>query len=167
MLESTDDKEMATMTMTDAAIPRGLKGVIVADTGLGDVRGTEGFYHYRHYSAPELAAKRTFEDVWHLMFEGELPEGDAGRRFAAEVASNRALPDELLDVLALVAPRSTPMESLRTGLSHLAALEQVPPSHHLDHELLLAQSMRLAAAAPTIVAASSRIGRGLEPIAPK
>jgi citrate synthase len=146
--------------------PPGLKGVVVAETALGDVRGTEGFYHYRHYSAPELAEKRTFEDVWHLMFEGELPEGGARQLFADEIASGRALPDELLDVLALVAPRSTPMESLRTGLSHLAALEQLPPSHHLDHVLLRAQSMRLAAATPTIVAASSRIGRGLEPIAP-
>ena len=61
------------MTMTDAAAPRGLKGVIVADTALGDVRGLEGFYHYRQYSAPELAATRTFEDVWYLLFEGELP----------------------------------------------------------------------------------------------
>src|SRR5215467_15165136 len=53
--------------------PKGLKGVIVADTELGDVRGLEGFYHYREYSAPELAATRTFEDVWYLLFEGRLP----------------------------------------------------------------------------------------------
>mgnify|MGYP002720282407 CR=1 FL=1 len=31
-------------------VPRGLKGVVVADTAVGDVRGTEGFYHYRQYS---------------------------------------------------------------------------------------------------------------------
>ncbi len=68
------------MTMTDAAAPRGLKGVIVADTELGDVRGLEGFYHYRQYSAPELAAVRTFEDVWYLLFEGELPSTSATRR---------------------------------------------------------------------------------------
>ena len=60
MLGVTNDKEMAPMTMTDAAAPRGLKGVIVADTELGDVRGLEGFYHYRQYSAPDLAAVRTF-----------------------------------------------------------------------------------------------------------
>ncbi|MEO6570299.1 MAG: CBS domain-containing protein, partial [Ilumatobacteraceae bacterium] len=32
-------------------VPRGLKGVVVADTEVGDVRGGEGFYHYRRYSA--------------------------------------------------------------------------------------------------------------------
>jgi len=36
-------------------IPRGLKGVVVADTEVGDVRGQEGFYHYRQYSAVDLA----------------------------------------------------------------------------------------------------------------
>src|SRR3954462_4249932 len=99
MLESTDDKEMATMTMTDAAIPRGLKGVIVADTKLGDVRGLEGFYHYRQYSAPELAATRSFEDVWHLLFEGELPNAAQRRRFQNEIAALRPLPEPLLALL--------------------------------------------------------------------
>ena len=56
------------MTMTDAAAPRGLKGVIVADTELGDVRGLEAFYHNRQYTAPERAGVRTFEDVWYLLF---------------------------------------------------------------------------------------------------
>src|SRR5690606_28125506 len=49
--------------------PPGLEGVIVAETRVGDVRGLEGFYHYREYSAVELAEKRTLEDVWFLLFE--------------------------------------------------------------------------------------------------
>lgn len=28
-------------------VPRGLAGVVVTDTEIGDVRGREGFYHYR------------------------------------------------------------------------------------------------------------------------
>ncbi len=57
--------------------PKGLAGVIVAETAVGDVRGQEGFYHYRQYSATDLAEKRSLEDVWHLMFEGELPTAAA------------------------------------------------------------------------------------------
>ncbi len=53
--------------------PPGLEGVIVAETEVGDVRGLEGFYHYRQYDAVELAAKRRLEDVWHLLFDGGLP----------------------------------------------------------------------------------------------
>ncbi len=30
-----------------ADVPRGLAGVVVTETELGDVRGLEGFYHYR------------------------------------------------------------------------------------------------------------------------
>ena len=63
-----------------AVAPPGLKGVVVAETALGDVRGGEGFYHYRQYAAPELAAARGFEDVWHLLIDGTLPTRDRARR---------------------------------------------------------------------------------------
>ena len=58
--------------------PKGLEGVVVADTTVGDVRGLEGFYHYRQYSAVDLAKTRPLEDVWYLLFKGRLP-GDARR----------------------------------------------------------------------------------------
>ncbi|PZR81014.1 MAG: hypothetical protein DLM65_06830, partial [Candidatus Aeolococcus gillhamiae] len=51
----------------------GLKGLIVTDTEVGDVRGDEGFYHYREYAATELAVARSLDDVWRLMQDGELP----------------------------------------------------------------------------------------------
>ncbi|WP_416978260.1 hypothetical protein [Streptomyces sp. T028] len=35
----------STPALLDA--PSGLAGVVVADTEVGDVRGREGFYHYR------------------------------------------------------------------------------------------------------------------------
>src|SRR5437764_7731698 len=119
---------MAPMTMTspsaDASAPRGLKGVIVADTELGDVRGREGFYHYRQYSAPELAAVRTFEDVWYLLFEGELPSAAARDAYAARIAVARHLPPQLTVLLpALAAGNPHPLAALRTALSHLAAIE--------------------------------------------
>ena len=38
--------------------------MVVTATDLGDVRGDEGFYHYRQYSAVELARTRSFADVW-------------------------------------------------------------------------------------------------------
>ena len=37
--------------------PPGLEGVAVAETSIGDVRGAEGFYHYRGYPAVELARR--------------------------------------------------------------------------------------------------------------
>ena len=60
--------------------PPGLEGVIVAETSVGDVRGLQGFYHYRQYNAVELADKRPLEDVWFLLFEGRLPTSAGARR---------------------------------------------------------------------------------------
>src|SRR5689334_15031034 len=89
--------------MTDLLAPKGLKGVVVAETALGDVRGLEGFYHYRQYSATELAQKRSFEDVWHLLIDGELPDAAERAAFLAEVNPKRTLPEAMLDLLPVVA----------------------------------------------------------------
>ena len=71
--------------------PPGLEGVIVAETSVGDVRGLEGFYHYRQYNAVELADKLPLEDVWHLLFEGHLPSAGRARRVrgGGEAAAGR------------------------------------------------------------------------------
>ncbi|KIF77132.1 citrate (Si)-synthase, partial [Streptomyces sp. 150FB] len=87
-------------------VPRGLAGVVVTDTALGDVRGAEGFYHYRQYSAVELARSRSFEDVWHLMFYGELPDAAARAAFAERSAAPRHLPEEVGAALPAIARAS-------------------------------------------------------------
>ena len=58
--------------MTELIAPPGLKGLAVADTAIGDVRGAEGFYHYRQYPAPMLARTHGFEAVTALLLDGEL-----------------------------------------------------------------------------------------------
>ena len=57
----------------------GLAGVVVADTAIGDVRGDEGFFHYRQYDATQLAEHRTFEQVWHLVLFGDLPAAEGAQ----------------------------------------------------------------------------------------
>jgi len=156
------------MTMTDAAAPRGLKGVIVADTELGDVRGLEGFYHYRQYSAPELAAVRTFEDVWYLLFEGELPSVAARDTYARRIAAARHLPSEVAALLpALAAGHPHPLAALRTALSQLAAVEGMPPTYDADPETIRSNAIRLGAATPVLIAGLHRASLGLAPIAPR
>src|SRR6476659_466005 len=163
---------MAPMTMTnpsaDASAPRGLKGVIVDDTELGDVRGREGFYHYRQYSAPELAQKRTFEDVWYLLFEGELPNVAARDAYTARIAAARHLPPELVDLLpAIAAGHPHPLAALRTALSHLAAVEGMPPTYDADPETIRANALRLGAATPVLIAGLHRASLGLPFVAPR
>lgn len=154
-------------TETSTTAPRGLKGLIVTDTALGDVRGLEGFYHYRQYSAPELAAHRTFEDVWHLLFEGALPSAEQRERFRAEVAGLVSLPDSLVELLPAIARASTPLAALRTALSHLAALEEMPPSYGTSQEVLRNNALRMCAATPVLIAALHRCANGLTPLGPR
>lgn len=97
---------------TPVDVPRGLAGVVVTDTSLGDVRGQEGFYHYRQYSAVELARTRDFEDVWHLMVHGELPDVARRTAFADRVRPLRRLPDDVqaaLPAIATASARSSPL----------------------------------------------------------
>jgi citrate synthase len=159
---------MAPMTMTDAAVPRSLKGVIVADTALGDVRGREGFYHYRQYSAPDLAATRTLEDVWYLLLDGELPTRAERDAYTGRIAALRVLPDELLAMLPSVAASSrVPLAGLRTALSQLAAMEDMPQTYDADAATIKANAMRLSAATPVLIAALHRLSIGEQPIAPR
>jgi citrate synthase len=148
--------------------PAGLKGVVVAQTALGDVRGTEGFYHYRQYAAPDLAAKRSFEDVVHLLIDGELPTAAERAAVAAELAPLRHLPPAVLDALRPIATTiPTPVAALRTAISLLAGAEGFRPSLDIDHDELRADAMRLTAAVPTLIAALHRLRNGLEPVAPR
>ncbi len=148
-------------------IPAGLEGVVAAETALGDVRGEEGFFHYRQYSAVDLAARRSLEDVWYLLLEGELPDTDQARRFAEEVAALRQLPPGLAAMLPEVAERGTPFEVLRTAVSLLGAELGWRPTHDIDGAELRAQTLRLGAVVPTIMAAAYNLGAGRPPLPPR
>jgi len=156
------------MTMVDG-LPAGLEGVIVADTRVGDVRGEEGFYHYRQYSAVELAERRTFEDVWHLLLEGELPAAAERAAFADRVRPLRAVPDAVLRELPAIAAagaRPAPLDALRTAVSLLAADLGLRPALDAGPDELHADALRVTAAVPTLVAALWRLRSGREPLAP-
>lgn len=165
--------EEAMTTTTDTApldIPRGLAGVVVTETALGDVRGREGFYHYRQYSAIELAQTRGFEDVWYLMTEGELPGPAARADFAARTAGLRRLPSEVRDALPAIARAGAaagPLAGLRTALSLLGASAGFRPVYDIDADRRRGDALAACAAVPTVLTALHRLGRGLEPVEPR
>ncbi|MFD9563105.1 citrate synthase [Streptomyces sp. NPDC059994] len=158
------------MSTTTTAVPRGLAGVVVTDTALGDVRGREGYYHYRQYSAVELAQTRGFEDVWHLMFHGELPDAAALADFTARTAALRRLPREVSDALpgiAAAGAASGPLAGLRTALSLLGAAQGFRPVYDLDADRRREDALAACAAVPTLLTALYRLGQGLDPVEPR
>ncbi|HEX3792784.1 MAG TPA: citrate/2-methylcitrate synthase [Pseudonocardiaceae bacterium] len=161
---------MAVSGVEAIEVPRGLKNVVVTSTEIGDVRGTEGFYHYRQYSAIELAGKRTFEDVWFLFVEGRLPTAEERSAFAATVAPLRVLPEDLRPVLrsiALAGSRFNPLAGLRTALSLIGAARNVTPLWESGEERRRADALLVSAVTPTILAALYRIRAGHEPLEPR
>jgi len=159
----------ASTSPTADPLPAGLAGVVVATTGLSDVRGEEGFYHYRQYSAVDLARGCSIEEVWHLLLRGHLPTADELAAFRATIRAAQVLPDAVRDSLAAVAAAGTtsPMTSLRTSLSALGGVLGLRPIWDLvdaerEHDLI-----RVAAQVPVLTAAAWRRSQGQEPLAPR
>lgn len=144
--------------------PPGLKGVQVADTTIGDVRGEEGFYHYRQYDATELAHTQPLEAIWQLLLDGELPE-PSDKYFREQVGLARVLDPEIMTFLGAVAEATTK--------PHLGALCAIPalvpdarPTMDITPKERRADVLRIAAALPTVLATLAALQNGVGPLAP-
>jgi citrate synthase len=148
--------------------PPGLDGVIVAETTVGDVRGLEGFYHYRQYNAVELADRLSLEDVWFLMIDGHLPSPDERAAFIAETAPLRIVPEAVVGLLpAFAASSRDVMGAVRSAISMVGAAEGYEPSMDIDHAERRRNVLQLAAVMPTLIMAIHRLQQGQQPIAPR
>lgn len=151
--------------------PKGLAGVIVAETEVGDVRGQEGFYHYRQYDATALARTRPLEDVWQLMFEGDLPTDLAQRHdWMERILPLRHVPDRVQPLLAPIASAGddfVPLDALRSAVSIVAADADFKPSLDISRDELKANAMQVCAVIPTLIAALWRLRQGLDVIDPR
>jgi citrate synthase len=152
-------------------VPPGLKGVAVAETSVGDVRGAEGFYHYRQYDASMLARERTFEEAWHLMHAGELPDPGQLAEFTRRTAGRRAVSPRVAAALPAVAAVSSmsdsPLQSLRAAYELIALDQRMTTWLDISDEDLAGQALTTVAVFPTLVAALYRLARGQQPVAPR
>ncbi len=155
------------MTVAPLDIPPGLNGVAIADTMIGDVRGDEGFYHYRQYDACDLARNKTFEDAWFLVANGTLPRLDELAAFRAAVADRRFVPDQLAHLTSIVAETNVePLARLRTVLSASGDALGIRPLLDLDESTRAAQGLTVSAVVPAVLAALHRAAAGQQPVEP-
>ena len=163
---------LTTDRMNDTLIdvPRGLTNVVAAETALGDVRGHEGFYHYRQYSAVELAAERSFEEAWYLLLFADLPTRPQLDAFRRQVAGARAIPDEvaaLLPAIARVTGGTDALAGLRIALGAVAAADGIRPLYDTAADARCDTAIRVAAVTPVLLAALHRLASGDEPLTPR
>ena len=101
-----------------ADAPRGLEGEIAAATAVGSVE--DGHLQYRGYSIDELAPHASYEEVAHLLLNGDLPTASELAAFKAELVEHRALSPFLLGILEKMSVRGGAMDVLRTIVSAAA-----------------------------------------------
>ena len=151
-------------------VPRGLTNVVAAETALGDVRGHKGFYHYRQYSAIDLASRRSFEEAWHLLLVGELPARAELERFRGRIARARRIPDEvaaLLPAIARLTQGADALAGLRMALAALAAHDRIRPLYDEPVEQRVADAIRVSAVTPVLLASLHALANGREPAEPR
>lgn len=143
----------------------GLEGVVVARTRLGRIDGEAGTLEYAGYPIEELAEYATFEEVCYLLWNGELPDAGELDALREQLAASYALPDEVLAVIRGAPVDAHPMAVLRTAVSALGVHD--PEAEDASREANVRKALRLTARMPTITAATARVQRRQEPLAPR
>jgi citrate synthase len=152
------------MSETGTVVDRGLEGVIVGETELSNVEGLEGRLTYRGYDIHDLAVHASYEEICYLLLFGDLPNKFQLEDLRVRMATNRMLPQPLLELMSAIPKTAWPMDVLRTMVSALALY--VPHSEDGSHASNPRTAIHIIARTPTIVAAWDRIRRNLEPIDP-
>ena len=85
--------------MVEQIMAKGLEGVVATESALSFIDGQEGILLYRGYSIHDLAQQASFLETVYLLWNDRLPTRAELDSFEAEVAAERELDDELLDIL--------------------------------------------------------------------
>jgi citrate synthase len=152
------------MTQPSTSKPKGLDGVVAAQTRLSHVDGQAGELIIGGYQLKELAGRVTFEEAAHLLWRGALPARDQLATLRKEIAAQRALPAETMHIVRAAA-QAPPIDALRMACATLS-LDLDRPDDITPAADMEAAKM-LTARFPTIVAAHARLNAGQEPIAPR
>jgi citrate synthase len=143
---------------------KGLENVVLGPSSITFLDGLQGRMIYKGYNAIELAGKTSFEEVVHLLWQGDLPAKASLDAFAKPFALQRALPADVISLLKTFPKTAHPMEVLRTGVSLLAMHD--PDNRDDSPAAVRRKAERLVARVATLTAAWDRLRNGREPITP-
>ena len=144
-----------------SGISKGLEGVVANETRLGDVRGQEGQLIYCGYDIHELAGKVSFEEVIYLLFNNKLPNRGELDSLKKHLASDRQLPDQVIEFIKSTPKTALPIDVLRTAVSMLGLHD---PSLAIDDSLDAStrRAISITAKMGVIIAYFHRARHGLD-----
>ena len=143
----------------------GLRGVVAAQSSIGDVNGEKGELIYQGYDIHDLAEHSTFEETVFLLWHGRLPKQPELDELKRAIGESYALPAQIIELIRTFPREGESMDMLRTAVSALSFYD--PQARDISREGALRTAIRLTAQFPVLVAAIERIRKGQEPIAPK
>lgn len=151
---------MSTTTVT----PKGLEGIVAANSSICFIDGEAGILAYRGIDIHELAQKSTFEETCYLLWFGKLPTraelADLNKRMAAD----RKMDASIFERMRLAPKSAIPMEVLRTSVSALSFYDK--DAEAVDHDSNVRKAIRLTSQIAMIVAGYDRIRKGKPVIEP-
>ena len=154
---------MSTATEKPAAT-EGLRGVVAAQSAIGDVDGEKGILIYQGYDIHDLAENSTFEETIFLLWNERLPNREELAALTAQLRANYEAPAEVIEMMKGFPKTANPMDVLRTAVSSLDFYDEA--SHGTDRDSAVKAAINITGQIGTIAAAWDRIRNGNEPIAP-
>jgi citrate synthase len=142
----------------------GLRGVAAATSSISDVNGEKGELIYQGYNIHDLAEHASFEEVVFLLWNKRLPNRNELAELEQSLRASYGVPAELIALMKQFPREADPIDVLRTAISALEFYDS--NSRDISRDTSLKTAIRLTAQFPTIVAATDRIRRGLEPVEP-
>ena len=149
-------------------VRKGLNGVIADVSAISKVDPETNSLLYRGYPVPQLAATQTVEAVAHLLWTGELPDAQQLDEFTRHGRSHRALRAEVRAAIDSLPITCHPMDTVRTAVSVLGALD--PSAADSSPAAELEKAKRLFAQLPAVIAYEQRrrrAGGPTDPIPPQ
>src|SRR5438105_7047009 len=104
---------MSTDTAGTSTAAAGLRGVVAAQSKIGDVNGEQGILIYQGYNIHDLAEHATFEEVIYLLWHGELPTEAQLTELKSEISANYEIPAEITAGMQYMPKDADPMDVLR------------------------------------------------------
>ena len=150
---------------TASGFVHGLAGVAAAQSSVGFVDGENGVLEYRGIPIEALAEHSTFEETTYLLLYGKLPKRAELAAFEASLKSHRAVPPQILAMIAGFPRSGHPMAALQTAVGAMGL--HYPRTGATDAVERDVAARRIVAQTATLLGAIARHRRGLAPVAPR
>ena len=143
----------------------GLERVPIAKSAISFVDGLKGVLEYRGISIQNLAEHSTFEETAYLLLEGDLPEQAVLDDFVHDLAHDRGLRSQVVELIRCLPEYGHPMDALQAAIAALGMFQ--PAKDVTDDAQNKLSCIRLISTLPTIVSTFERFRNGVTVLSPR